>query len=152
MTSAVFDCVVFLQAAINDQSPAFACLALVESNQAHLYLSAPILSEVRDVLTRAKIQAKFPHLTQERADLFIQKVATLATLVNDVPDAGFPMRDADDLPYLNLAICTNASYLVTRDNDLLELMKDVTFTSKFPNLQIVDPVSFLKAVRQPQTP
>jgi hypothetical protein len=31
MIAAVFDCMVFLQAATNDQGPAFACLSLVEA-------------------------------------------------------------------------------------------------------------------------
>jgi predicted nucleic acid-binding protein len=63
MIAAVFDCMVYLQAATSDRSPALACLNLVESNQVQLYISPPILAEVQDVLTRPKIKAKFPHLT-----------------------------------------------------------------------------------------
>ncbi len=63
MTAAVFDCMVFMQAATNDQGPAFACLALVEANhEVALYVSPAILGEVREVLTRPKIQARFPQL------------------------------------------------------------------------------------------
>jgi putative PIN family toxin of toxin-antitoxin system len=152
MIAAVFDCMVYLQAATNDRSPAFACLALVETNHVKLYLSPAILAEVRDVLTRPKIQRKFPHLTQERADTFVQKLATLATLVNNVPNAGVPLRDPDDLPYLNLAVTVNAEYIVSRDKDLLDLMKDAGFVSKQPQLLVVDPVAFLGIARPTQTP
>ena len=60
MTSAVFDCMVFLQAATSDRGPAFACLALAESNEVTLYVSPAILTEVRDVLTRPEIQCSVP--------------------------------------------------------------------------------------------
>src|SRR5947208_2957996 len=122
MIAAVFDCMIYLQAVANDRSPAFACLTLVESNQVKLHVSSAILAEVRDVLTRPKIQRKFPHLTQERVDTFLQKVASLAALASAVPGAGFSIRDPDDLPYLNLAVAGNVDYLVSRDKDLLDLM------------------------------
>jgi uncharacterized protein len=152
MISAVFDCMVFLQAAINVRGPAFACLELVESRHVQLYVSAAILSEVRDVLTRPELQSRFPHLTTERADIFVQKVATMAVLENDVADAGVTLRDPDDLPYLNLAVFANAAYIVSRDKDMLALMSDSTFTATWPQMQVVDPVTFLKVVRAAQTP
>jgi putative PIN family toxin of toxin-antitoxin system len=151
MTAAVFDCMVFLQAATNDRGPAFACLALVEANEVALYVSPAILAEVREVLARPKIQAKFPNLTPARVDIFMQKIATLATVVDDVPDAGQVIRDTDDLPYLNLAVASNVAYLVSRDKDLLDLMKDASFVSTFPQLRLVDPTAFL-AVARPKTP
>ena len=41
----------------------------------------------------------------------------------------------------------HADYIVTRDNDLLDLMKDSDFVSQFPALNIVTPVGFLEIVR-----
>jgi len=145
--AAVFDCMVFLQAATSDRGPAFACLAFVEAGRGTLHVSAAILAEVRDVLTRPKIQAKFPNLTPERVDIFLQKIATLATVVADVPDAGFPLSDADDLPYLNLAVAADARYLVSWDNGLHDLMDDASFTGKYPHLLVANPVAFLETVR-----
>lgn len=63
MIAAVFDCMVFLQAATSDQGPAFACLSLVEAGEVRLSVSPPILGEIKDVLTRPAIRAKFPSLT-----------------------------------------------------------------------------------------
>lgn len=91
MITAVFDCMVFLQAATNDRGPAFACLALVETGDVALAVSPSILAEVRDVLTRPKIRAKFPHLTQDRVDIFLRKVATIsAPLASNAPRVKTP--------------------------------------------------------------
>jgi putative PIN family toxin of toxin-antitoxin system len=138
---------VFLQAATSDRGPAFACLELVESGEIALYVSPAVLDEIRDVLSRPKIQAKFPHLTAERIDVFLQKVATMATIVHEIPDAGLPVRDLDDLPYLNLAIATGVEYIVTRDKDLLELIKAPAFRARCPQMRITEPVAFLAEVR-----
>ena len=80
MTAAVFDCMIFLQAATNDQGPAFACLSLVELGHAALHVSPTILAEVGDVLTRPKIQKKFPHLTVVHV---VSRDKDLLDLMND---------------------------------------------------------------------
>ena len=54
----------------------------------------------------------------------------------------FP-RDPDDEHVLNLAIEAKARYLVSRDYDLLELMNNLEFQDRYPNLTILDPVAFL---------
>ena len=120
----------------------------MEAGAVQLHVTSAILAEVRDVLMRPKIQAKFPHLTPERVVVFLQKVASIAALVSDVSSAGFEIRDPDDLPYVDLAVAANAEFIISRDNDLLDLMKDSAFVERFPNLRIVDPATFLK-VRTP---
>lgn len=147
MIAAVFDCVTFLQAAASERGPACACLQVVESGKVRLYVSPAILDEVRRVLTRPQTQADFPFLTHERADLFLQKLATMSILVSDIPDAGIDVRDATDRPYLNLAVAANVGYIVSWDKDLRDLMKDARFTKHYPTLQIVDPVEFLAVAR-----
>lgn len=112
-----------------------------------LYVTAGILAEVRELLARKKIRSKFPHRTLDRVDLFLQKITTFAVLVNEIPDAGVMIRDPDDLPHHNLALAANVGFIVSRDKDLLDLMKDEAFAAKHPQLQIVDPAAFLAAVR-----
>ena len=56
-------------------------------------------------------------------------------------------RDPDDEPIVNLAIATQAAFLVSRDQDLLDLMNDEEFRKAYPDLTILDPVAFLKHVR-----
>src|SRR5437868_3688372 len=110
MTTAVFDCVVFLQAAANPNGAAGACLAFVESGQVNLFLSRAILDEARDVLRRPETRKRFPQLTEEQVDRFILKITTLGNLVHDVPAASQLPRDPTDEAYLNLAIATHASF------------------------------------------
>ena len=78
---------------------------------------------------------------------FLLKVATLATLIHDVPTAMQLPRDPTDEPYLNLAIAMKASFIVTRDPDLLSLMNDESYKTIYPTLSIIDPPAFLRHVR-----
>jgi hypothetical protein len=77
-------------------------------------------------------------------------VQTKAIALNEVPEA-FPLeRDPKDEPYLDLAIAAGADYLVSRDLDLLDLMKDGVFQARYPNLTILDPTAFLQAIAREQ--
>ncbi len=147
MTSAVFDCMVFLQAATKRTGAAGACLALVDEGHVQLFVSAPVLEEVHDVLNRPAIRKSFPTLTDENVEEFMEHVLDKAQLVEDVPAAYRLPRDPDDEPYINLAVATSASFLVSRDKDLLSLMDDDAFRKQFPSLSIVDPKTFLDDVR-----
>ncbi len=42
--------------------------------------------------------------------------------------------------------------IVSRDNDLLDLLKDPRFVGKYPQLRILDPAGFLAATRPTTTP
>lgn len=142
----VFDCMVFLQGAARPNGPARACLRLVDEAKVTLCISADVLAELRDVLTRPKMRKKFPLLTQEWVDEFIQNVESKAVLVPGVPKVFSLDRDPKDEPYLNLAIATGSKFLVSRDKDLLDLMTDEDFRQRFSTLTILDPVAFLAAI------
>ena len=144
---AVYDCMIYLQAVTNEAGPAFACFGLVDASQVTLYVSAEVLAEVRDVLTRPVLQAKFPRLTEQRVELFLQNVKAKAVTATEISRSMSLSRDPDDEPYLNLAIAVGANYLVSRDKDLLDLMNDADFRRRFPDLAILDPVAFLRVIR-----
>lgn len=60
-------------------------------------------------------------------------------------------RDPDDEMYINLAIVCNATYLVSRDRDLLDLMTTSTdiarqFRSRYPFLRILTAASFITTI------
>jgi putative PIN family toxin of toxin-antitoxin system len=141
---AVFDCMVILQAAARPTGPAGACFGAVREGRVTLLLSPEILTEVRDVLSRPKVLRKFPALTQEAIDVFLRELADRAVTILDVPSLFRLPRDPKDEPYINLAIHAQVSYLVSRDNDLLDLMDDKAFRQEFAGLTILDPVSFLR--------
>lgn len=106
-------------------------LACQPSNPA-LKSCPQILTEVRDVLSRQKIQVRFPHQTSSLVDLILQKIDNLSVSTDCVPDAGFGLRDPNDLPSLNLAVANRAEFLVSWDDNLRELMQDPTFVARFP--------------------
>ena len=147
----VFDCMIFLQATASESGPAAALLRLVERNVLSLFVSREILDEVRDVLSRTKLRKKNPDITSERVDALITRVAEKGTIVETVPEHFSYVRDPRDEKYINLAIEVEADYIVSRDQDLLDLMTGYTdeckdFRRRFRSLKIVGPVEFLKAV------
>jgi predicted nucleic acid-binding protein len=85
---------------------------------------------------------------------FIERLREAAELVRSVPrHFNYERRDVKDEPYINLAIETQAHYLVSRDNDLLDLMKwekeeGREFQQRFRSLKIVTPEDFLGAVEK----
>lgn len=146
---AVFDCMVFLQGAARPASPATACLKLAEDGLIELCLSATILAEVKDVLTRPETQQRFPALTAIEVEEFLAKIGAYALTYVNVPEEFRYARDPKDEPYINLALVARANYLVTRDTDLLDLMNTAiavggSFHFKYPFLTILDPVAFLQ--------
>jgi len=152
---AVFDCTIFLQALANRSGPAYACWQLVESGHVTLYLGPDVLAEVTDELNRPELHQKLKSLTPKKVQVYLAKVRTHATFIDDVPKRFTYPRDPKDEPYLNLAIATSGRYLVTRDNDMLDLMNENSdqgraFRQEFPELMILGPVELLREVRPSQ--
>jgi putative PIN family toxin of toxin-antitoxin system len=143
---AVFDCMVLLHGAGRPAAPAAACLRLVDEGRVVLCVSAEILAEVRDVLTRPVTLRKFPGLSPEWVASFVRQVELKGVLFTGVPHAVTLQRDPKDEPYLNLAVAAGAKYLVSRDLDLLNLMKDETFRGHYPTLLILEPIAFLQDI------
>jgi putative PIN family toxin of toxin-antitoxin system len=136
---------VFFQAAAQPTGPAARLLIdFVEGGRLTLYVSDAIIEEVRDVLGRPRIRAKNTALTDDSVLEFCNRVQKVARRIDPVTATFTLARDPDDEPYLNLAIAVHADYLVTRDNDMLDLMGDAAFRARFPTLTILDPVPLLR--------
>jgi uncharacterized protein len=148
MITAVFDCVVYVQAVLSSRGPAFACFELAEAKQVALHLSPAILDEVKRTLARPSLRRKYSSITDARVAKFLEHAVNAGTMMQDPPQAFALSRDPKDEPYLNLAVAANATHLVTRENDLLSLMAESVFRTQFPALSIVDPSAFLAAVRK----
>jgi putative PIN family toxin of toxin-antitoxin system len=141
--------VVFLQGAARESGPAGRCFRLMDDGALTLYLCDQILAEITEVLRRPKLQQRFPTLTADRVDAFLGRLQKKAILINSVPEVFTYPRDPDDEPYINLALASHAHYLVTWDKDMLDMADDDTtdgksFRQNFPDLRIVDPVTFLR--------
>lgn len=147
----VFDCMIFLQGLVREAGPAADCLQRFEDGSVRLFVSMEILAEIRDVLTRPKLQRKFPRLTIERVEALLAGLLVKAEILDNVESIFHYERDPKDEPYINLAIAASASYLASRDNDLLDLMIEKRrdgqeFRQRFPGIHILDPVAFLRAI------
>ncbi len=152
----VFDCNILLQAVARKTGPAAACLRLAEEGLVQLLLSEEILLEVSEVLRRPTIRARYPELTDEIVEEFLKALRSVAEITNDVPRRFSYPRDIDDEPYLNLAIESEADYLLSRDKDLLDLMTGhddscKEFRQRFRSLTVIEPIGFLKELRRRKT-
>ena len=152
---AVFDCMLYLQAVTNEHGVAFKCFRLAEEKKVTLAVSPAILAEVRDVLGRDYLARKFRTLTVERTARFLDRVLAFAELSADPPNFFDLPRDPNDERYLDLAI-EKSSHLVTwNERHLTYLMRKdtpegVDFCQRFPDVKIVDPVSFTRIVEAAQ--
>src|SRR2546428_4163237 len=118
----VFDCNVFVQGAANRNSPARACLRLFFDGRISLFVSDSVLNEIRDVLTRPAVRKKLRGLTDRLVNALLQKIESQAILIRNVPEEFHYERDPKDEPYVNLAIVTGSTFLVSKDKDLLDLV------------------------------
>ncbi|HET6572160.1 MAG TPA: putative toxin-antitoxin system toxin component, PIN family [Fimbriiglobus sp.] len=150
----MFDCVVLLQAAGSPAGPAGRCIGVVASRAAVLCVSDESVAELSEVLNRPGVRRKFHQLTDERVADFLAWLDTIAVRVDPVLHVFTLKRDPDDSKYLDLAHAAGAKFIVSRDNDLLDLMTGtdadaVAFRTTCPDLVILDPVAFLQTVQPP---
>ena len=148
---AVYDSNVLLQAAARPNGPARRCFALAETGAVVLCVSDATRAEIDDVIHRPLIRRKFKALTDAWVATFLAAVDRVATRIDPVPAVCTLARDPKDEKYLNLAVAAVAAYLVSRDNDLLDLMTGsdadaVAFRTAHPTVLILDPAAFLQTV------
>lgn|SRR5262245_16098852 len=147
----VFDCNIFLQGAANRRSQARRALRLFFDGKITLFVSAPILEELHDVLNRPVIRYKFPKLNDRIVRALLKKIERKAVVIENIPEEFHFERDPKDEPYLNLAIVTNSTYLVSKDNDLLDLMTKTSedalaFRRRYPFLKIIQAKEFIAEI------
>lgn len=150
----VYDCVVFLQGVGRRGNAARKCLELVDDGTVQLCLSSDVLAEIEDVLHRPEILHKFPLIVSEDSQNLLLATRNKGMLFGNVSHAFALPRDPDDEPYTDLAIAAEAKFLVTwNERHLTYLMRrdtpeGIDFCRKFPNLEIVDPPTFLDEIRK----
>lgn len=146
----VFDCNVLIQAAASGLSASSASFRLVEEKIVVLVASDKTLSELKNVLSRDVVKEKL-RFSNSAVEEFLETIEHLAKTFTKVPGRFELPRDVDDEEYLNLAIESEADFLVTRDKDLLDLMNGYDevgkrFRQQHRNIKIVDPLNFLKII------
>jgi predicted nucleic acid-binding protein len=78
-------------------------------------------------------------------------MAALSIPISNVPEEFHYERDPEDEPYINLALVTDARYLVSLDRDLLDLMDTTSeegrdFQRRYPMLRVVKPIALLAEI------
>lgn len=141
----VFDCNVFLQALVNPDGLAGRCKQLVDRGEIELFVSEDVLAKV---LSRRRTREFAPALKLEVIEAFIADIRLKSICLQNVPEEYRFERDPKDEQYINLAIVAGAKFIVSRDNDLLDLMKPgireaSEFLRRYPMLKIVQPSDLL---------
>jgi len=118
------------------------------AGQVALYFSPVVLDEIRKVTSYPKLIAKF-RLNLNRVTALLENLPKVAIIVPFVPELWRYARDPGDAHYVNLALAAEATLIVSRDADLLDLMDSLKpeaaeFQKRFPALRNVDPAGFLR--------
>ena len=150
---AVFDTNIFLQSLLNPNSIAARCLESVRNGKVKLFVSKDTLAEVRDVVFRPNILARLPDADATQIEAFIEDISNISTLISFVPESFKFQRDPKDEIIINLAVVSEAEYIVSRDKDLLDFMNGFTadgkeFRQRFRPLKVVEPLEFLRIVEE----
>jgi putative PIN family toxin of toxin-antitoxin system len=153
---AVFDTNIFIQSLLNPHSIAAKCLEKVRYGKLKLFVSKDTLAEVRDVILRPNILVRLPDADAAQIEAFIEDVSNISTLIHSVPETFKFSRDPKDEIIINLAVVSEAKYIVSRDKDLLDLMSGFTdeckeFRQRFRFLKVVEPLEFLRIVEEKES-
>ncbi len=117
--------------AAKESLPAQAVRLVMEGTAVHLF-SEVTFQELGDVLIRPKFDS---YLSREKRLHFLFEMRELSEFVT-INRTFSLCRDPRDNKFLDLAACGNADYLITGDEDLLEL-------HPFEGVSILSPASFL---------
>ena len=149
----VFNTTTLLQSLLSPNGPAGKCVAYFRRGEIDIAVSQETLNEAKDVLTRSHLRANYPQLTEAKASALIDFLHYRGFYLRAVRRRFEYPRDPKDEPFINLAIEVEADYLISRDNDLLDLMKwekeeSREFQKQFRFLKVVSPEEFLRRMEQ----
>jgi len=111
----VIDTNVLVSAAISDRNPEAVILLVVANPEFEWVVSAEILSEYKEVLSRGRLR-----LTQEQKERWYKLLDEVTILIEVNIDIDFP-RDQKDAKFLACAIAAEADFLITGDRDFSEV-------------------------------
>jgi predicted nucleic acid-binding protein len=114
-----------------------------------LFVSDYLVREIREL--EQKIPARYGVTPRQVNDLADQ-VILFGTFISDILSVYRHPHDPDDSHYVDLAIATNSTLIVSRDRHLLNLMDESRsdgkdFKQRFPDLEIMTPENLLQKIR-----
>ena len=150
----VLDTVVLVQALFSNRGHSAGCLRNLRARRFVLLLSNATLDEFENVSLRPELLAKYPYVTTEHVARFRSEIRASAVRIPEPPSVFSLPRDPKDEPFINLAIAGNAHFIVTwNERHLTYLMKrdapeGIEFCTRFPQLKIVSPPTFLLEIEK----
>lgn len=129
----VVDTNVFISASLAEHSISRKALFSIFDHNGTILLSQEVLEEIEEVLNRDKLN-KFS-LLQDRI-LFFRSLIREAEFIN-ITSRISDCPDPKDNKFLELAVDGNAAYIISGDNDLLDM-------NPFKGIKIISPSDFLK--------
>ncbi len=151
---AIYDAMVMLQwAALPPQGPrSHATVTALSTGRLRLAMSLRLLDELRGLFCRPELRARLPSLTPAHTAAILQKTLEFADWFPNVPSKfTLPQHPKDDHLF-DLAIESQADYLVTWETRLLKLREAHTPEAKrlrqlAPNLTILTPSQLVEALK-----
>ena len=135
----VLDANVLLSAVISPRGTPAQILRLWEGEHFELVISPPILAELERVIHYPRIQERY-NLSEEYVGQFLQSIGSGATVVDPAVELSVIEKDPSDDRYLECAVASEASYIVTGDGHLLDL-------EEYGGVAILNPAEFLALVK-----
>lgn len=139
MIRAVLDTNVIISGIIKEKSPPAHVLEALFHRLFITITSPALLQEVERVLTYPRIAERY-RIDPEAAEILLSALTVQSDLIQNPTSSVKASRDPTDDALLSLAVHGHASFLVTGDNDLLEL-------ETFRGIRIVSPKVFLQALQ-----
>jgi putative PIN family toxin of toxin-antitoxin system len=132
MIRAVYDCNVIVSG-VGWNGSARSCLKLVAQRRVFLFVTGTILAEYETIVPDI-LAEEVPDIDPHPKLAWIK---AKSQLVEPLPPGKRRSRDAKDDIYLGCALAATAQFIVTYDNDLLELGKPF-------GIQTIRPAEFLR--------
>lgn len=131
----VLDTNVVVSGILKPSSPAAAILRLVADGAIQLAYDLRFLQEYREVLGREKF-----HFSKESATIFLSQIGQEGFMISARP-ISFRLPDPDDLPFLEVALSTTATGIVTGNKRYFP-------RRQYGGVRIFSPVEFLESYRK----
>jgi putative PIN family toxin of toxin-antitoxin system len=141
MPNAVLDSTILVSAFLRKEGVAAVLLRHAAGGVFHVSLSPAIIAETERVLReRSHIRRRY-HYTNDDVREFSQLLHQSFPLVTGLPDLTGIVRDPHDDMVIATALKAQASYIITRDDDLLSL-------GQYEDITITTPEAFMAFLRE----
>ncbi len=134
MKQAVIDTNVLIRALINPLGAVTPVVVRLREGKYLLIYSEWLLNELKEKIAEPRIKVKYK-LTEQTINDLLELIERVGQKVNPTRTVDV-CRDADDNHVIEAAIEGNADYIVTYDNDLLDL-------KSFETVRMITPREFL---------